>query len=537
MARTLADFDTHKYWSSVHTAPERNSQTDPNNTAYINRSGINWQLLQGLIISSTFACIVTLGHAVLFDLKANPRMVLHPWLLQHGFLQYANIADEHAPLLPQILAWLSPLWNGDALLTLQVVHACLILATVFGSVLWVYKHYGRWAAIATGAYFIAWSGLGGFWAMWYDLALCPLYLFIFINLVAPSPTTEFKLGRRALVVGLASGLALLIKQQAILVVALFIIWLVISRASGPRAYGQTLKVIALFLLGVSLPLITYLAYFWYQAGTLDALFYWIVEFNFTNGYSKLGLLLPTALQVQQALPAFWLLLPLGASLFQSKQSDLYSDRKTRLGLILFIAVSAVMQYPRYSTMHWATALPFIAIGAGIVCHDLLRVGLRTSEGQIIQRSIYTALVLLWLSGLATHYLPRLSGLPPRQLIEYDQLQSLAEQLKAKNLARGNFVLFPDNESVSNLYYLLDASPPKFWLMTYPWFMNEFTLAHWLESLETEKPKNVILFEGQFDWTSNQEALAYIQAHYQTVDVLKWQDLPVRIMLRRSPDNP
>jgi len=125
----------------------------------------------------------------------------------------------------------------------------------------------------------------------------------------------------------------------------------------------------------------------------------------------------------------------------------------------------------------------------------------------------------------------------RQLIEYSPLQDLAQQLREHNLSGRSIVLFPDNEAVSNLYYLLNASPPKFWLMTYPWFMNEFTIARWIDTLETEKPQTAIHFEGQFDWTSNQEALTYLKTHYETIDSLQWQGAWVRIMKRRSPNLP
>lgn len=488
------------------------------------------RLTPALVTGGLFSAVLAYSHRNLIYLRANPRMVLQPLLLQQGFLQYSNIADEHAPLLPQLLAWLMPAFNNDALQTMQFAHAGLVFLAVLGSVTWAYLKYDRWAAVATGAWFVAWSAVGGFWALWYDLALCPVYLFVFFVLDAAVPATIQKTMVRALVVGIAGGLGMLVKQQAILLVGLSLAWMMFRGIVG-RVSVRSLAVQALCMLaGVALPVLAYAAFFARSGGSLEDLWYWTVIFNFTSDYSKLGLSLLSAAGINQLLPAVWLLLPLLLGQIRISGSQRPTDYGTRLLVLLFLVIAGLMQYPRYSLMHWATAAPFIAIGSGIVCRDIYRAVSQAPGAAILNRSLYAAVVLLWLAGIFTVYLPQL-GNTKRLMIEYDNVVPLADEIRSRDLVPGSMVVFPDNEAISNLYYLLNKTPPRFWLMTYPWFMNDFTVAKWIDALEREQTQYAILLEGQFDWTSNPAALAYLKAHYQVVDTLSWENNPVRIMSR------
>lgn len=59
--------------------------------------------LSGLLIFQAYAYYYRL------PLSLGPRVILQPWLLQHGFIMYENIVDMHSPLMPMILAALVPL--------------------------------------------------------------------------------------------------------------------------------------------------------------------------------------------------------------------------------------------------------------------------------------------------------------------------------------------------------------------------------------------------------------------------------------------
>ncbi len=486
-------------------------------------------LAERLFLGLFFALVITLGHAYLFDIRMNSRMVLQPWLLWNGFVQYQHIADEHAPLLPQLLAWLLPVFHGDALLTARVVHAFLIGSTVFGSVLWARSVSGRRAAIATGAFFLAWSNLA-YWAMWYDLALAPVYLVLFFLIshdVQGSSTTRLGLA------GLITGLAILIKQQALILVVILPIWLIWHYRLRRISLRQGILLSSGYFLGLAVPVVAYLGYYYRLAGTFQDLLYWSLSFNLTGNYRSLGHLAPTADQIRQVLPAFLMTVPFAASLVSSQglPENATPSQGQRIWLMIFLILAALMLYPRYSTMHWAVALSFMALISGIACADLVR--------QQIDRSlwpttwgIYLAVVLLWTLSAVFTYSLRLSQPRPQNLIEFNPLVKLADQLKSRNLPDEGIALFPDDEGVSNLYYLLQRQPPKFWIMNYPWFINPYTIARWVQAMETERPQTLIFFPGRGGYEQHApEMVEYIQSRYQVIETLDWSGQVVQIMTR------
>lgn len=486
-------------------------------------------LTEGLFLGLFFASVITVGHAYLFDIRMNSRMVLQPWLLWNGFVQYQHIADEHAPLLPQLLAWLLPAFHGDALLTARVVHAFLIGSTVFGSVLWAHSVSSRWAAIATGAFFLAWSNLA-YWAMWYDLALAPVYLVLFSLMshdVQGRPTTRLGLA------GFVTGLAILIKQQALVLVVILPIWLIWQYRLRRVSLRQGISLIPGYFLGLAVPVVAYLGYYYRLAGTFQDLLYWSLSFNLTGDYRSLGQLTPTADQIRQVLPAFLMVVPFVASLAspQHLQENTVPPQSQRIWLMIFLILAALILYPRYSTMHWAVALSFMALISGVACADLVR--------QQIDRSlwpttwgVYLAVVLLWTLSAVFTYNLRLSQPRPQNLIEFSPLVDLADQLKSRNLPDEGIVLFPDDEGVSNLYYLLQRQPPKFWLMNYPWFINPYTIARWVQAMETERPQTLIFFPGRGEYEKYApEMVAYVESRYRVTDILDWNGQAVQIMTR------
>lgn len=421
-----------------------------------------------------------------------------------------------------------PLFRGDALLAARATHALLIGSTVFASVLWARSRSGRWAALATGAFFLAWSNLA-YWAMWYDLALAPLYLMLFFLLSQQGQENAMK---RLGLAGLITGLAVLIKQQALVLVVTLPLWLIQQyrlRRIGPR---QGIALSLLYLLAVAVPIGAYLGYYYRLARTFQELLYWSVSFNLTGDYKSLGHLAPTADQLRQVLPAFLLLVPFMASLLgpQGLRSNAVPSRDQRIWLLIFFILAALMLYPRYSTMHWAAALAFIALISGIACADLVSQQKDRSTWPTTW-GVYLAVVLLWTLSAVFTYSARLNA-RSQTLIEFSPLIELADQLKRRDLPHEGLVLFPDDEGVSNLYYLLQRPPPKFWMMHYPWFMHRDTIARWLQVVEAERPQTLIFFPGRGGYeTYAPEIVDYIQSRYQRIDTLDWRGQAVHIMTR------
>ena len=487
------------------------------------------QLLEGYMISALSASVVALGHAFLFNVRLNSRVVLQPWLLQNGFVQYQHIADEHSPLLPQILSWLLPIFDGDSLSTARLAHAVLVFTTVFISTLWIYLNSGRWAAIATGAFFVFWSGLG-FWAMWFDMAATPLFLLVFVLLANEKANRQTT---RSALVGFLTGVGILVKQHLVILVLIYLVWLG-ARHLSHRATDRRLVLAegGAYAVGLVTPITIYTIFHYVQAGSIQDLVYWPLYFNFVSDYGSLGRLSPSASELRRLLPAFILLIPFIASILPAANGhNLRPVRRTRILLLGFLVASLSMLYPRYSSMHLAITLPFLAMISGIAGGDIAYRAKGARTEKIWMWSLYSAIVLVWAVGGAFRYGPWLGGESTQDFIEYDSLVELGEELNARYSFDEGLVLYPDDEGVGNLYYLLRQRPPRYWIMNYPWFMNEKTVARWIEVVEAERPETLIFFEGRGG--ENYPALMnYVSSTYQAGETVNWRGSTVHIMTRR-----
>lgn len=485
--------------------------------------------LESVVVALFFAALVTIGHVYFLDVSADPRMVLQPWLLRNGFLQYEHIADEHAPLLPQVLAWLLPLFQDDALVTMRVAHGFFIGSAVVVAALWAYQVSGRWGALATSAFFWNWSTPFGYWGMWHNLALSPVYLLFFITLVSSWRRLIWKM----VVLGLITGLAMLLKQHAVLLLLIGLAWLV-WQAYRSRISRRSLFAMALiYLLSASALVAAYVAYYLVRGGSVAALVYWPLIFNVESGYHIAGRLLASTTDIYHMLPAFIMLVPFLISIVRP-QADMTPPRAARFWLFTCLLASIVFLYPRYSIPHWAVALPFAALLSGIACADLVKDARLRIARNSTQWGLYMAIVILWLIQGALLYWPYWNGTRTQTLIKYGHLVELAHSLETRIPADGGLVLVPDNEAISNLYYLLQRRPPYFWVMNYPWFMSETTIERWIEVVEQERPQTLLYFVDLATLASDApDILEYVEQNYETVETLTWENRLVHVMIRRG----
>jgi hypothetical protein len=236
--------------------------------------------------------------------------------------------------------------------------------------------------------------------------------------------------------------------------------------------------------------------------------------------------------VFQVLPAFLLLLPFVTETVSGQANNGRLRQGQRLWLLVFLGLALALLYPRYSTLHWAAAVPFLAMISGIACADLVKQ--RSGDRPLGPGawSIYLSFVLLWIASATLVYLPRLTGPQTQMVAEYSPLVTLADDLKRRDLPDEGLVLFPDDEGVSNLYYLLQRPPPMFWLMHYPWFVNRDTVAHWLEVVERERPQTLLYFKDRNAYEqAAPEIVEYIQTTYSVVNTIPWNGQQVLIMQR------
>jgi hypothetical protein len=481
--------------------------------------------IEKFVISMLFSSLITIWHALFLPIRINSRVVLQPWLLQQGFIPYVQIGDEHAPLLPHILSWISPFFNGDGLYTARVFHSGLIGLIIFSSVWFAFNQGGRWAGIACGAYFLVASNSLGFWAMWYDLVVTPVFLLAYFVTIEE----RISVSHRIFWIGFISGVGFLVKQHALLLVSLIPLLLMVHGLPWKLVVRQYVKLLLVGLVGVMLPIAGYLVYFFSLTDNGYALWYWLIEFNLAGDYSSLGAKLPTLQELRAVLPLFIMLIPF---IFDSFDLGFVEKKKCeaskRFWLLFVMMITAVMLYPRYSTMHWATMLPFLAISSGIACGNILHFPQnRLLSQNFKQWGLYFAIVgFLWIGIGTLNYITVYRQRENRSLIEYDGLPELAKQITDVT-SLGNVLLFPDDEGVGNLYYLLEKEPPRFWLMNYPWFRNEYELDKWFEAVINSSPTHIIYFTSRGPQLYP-EMNSFITQNYQTIHQLDWNGQTVEI---------
>ncbi len=290
-----------------------------------------------------------------------------------------------------------------------------------------------------------------------------------------------------------------------------------------------------------IPTTLYLSYYFFVAqGSLESILYWSIFFNLQSGYESLGFLLPSANDLAVVASAFLMLIPYISLLFLRRGVS-HHERGTRIILLACLIAAMWLLYPRYSAPHWSVAFGFLAAATGVVCSELLRAAvLLPLHYRLLLRSTYAAILVIWLGQWSLILLPSLSGQVPQTLYKLDHLDSLADTLEEKVPHNNSIVLFPDNEAVSNLYYLLSRRPPSFWIMNYPWFMNDEAKNGWMKAMDREQPDTLLYFENLQDLSHTAPELEqYVSDNYLPVESIEWERGIVTIMHRVSqvPESP
>ncbi len=308
----------------------------------IARSSTSGLRLAGFLgISLAVAVTISLAHLFLFPSLLNCRVILHPVLLRNGFISYQHIPDQKTPLLPLLLSWTLPMFHGDAVANARTVHALLIGAMVMLCMTWSYRWGGPWALAATGLFLLAWSNSFGLWAiMYYDFVSGLLYLIVFVLLAK-----QFRkpAGWSMIAVGLVSGLAILTKQHAILLLVPTIGMWVGGLAIGRASFQRSIFHLIVYLASLSLP-IAFLAWGYYrQAGSFQDLIRWTISSNL-GAYPSEGALWPTPAQVIGIVPAFLMLIPFVSSIIFPVEK-MRPGRGVRLLLLVFFSWAHFLSIP------------------------------------------------------------------------------------------------------------------------------------------------------------------------------------------------
>ena len=100
--------------------------------------------------------------------------------------------------------------------------------------------------------------------------------------------------------------------------------------------------------------------------------------------------------------------------------------------------------------------------------------------------------------------------------EYTYLVPLAREIKQIIKPQDHIFVFPDDEATANLYYLLQCSPPRFWIFHYPWFLSDGIKRKIILTLETDRPEWIVYFPHRWEAEKNApEVMDYLNKHYRS----------------------
>lgn len=465
------------------------------------------------------------------SLSLGPRVILQPALMQQGYVLYEHIADEHTPLMYHLLTILVPLIPDGLKLAKTALIALVSLLTLITFLLGQ-KTAGQLGGFTAALFFTLWSPVFGFGKLWHETLLALFYLILILY----APIDSRHKSKTMLLMGFLGGLGILAKQHAIVVIAGMVLWYTILERHLQNPWHQILIHVTQFMLGiVSLPLI-YGMFHLLQGGTLGNLLYWTIEFNMVNSYIQLGAQAPRVDQITLLYPAY-LLLPLTLiPLIDLKKSGNKEWQRISLGLLLLLT-SSFTAYPRFALFHLQPSLPILAYLSATSLVYILRYRndiFRCNVRILIQAAFM--ILILWIGTIRVQaFLSVLvSNIPPK-IWEYSDLISLAKTIR-QQISSDCFYIFPDDEATANLYYLTGCLPPKFWVLTYPWFMQSSIKEKILETFKEHPPEWVIYAPGRWSIESYApEIINHIQANYEFFTRLSWEQGEIQL-LRYKPRN-
>jgi hypothetical protein len=468
-------------------------------------------------------------------LSLGPRVVLEPWLLRNGFVLYEQAADIHTPLMPLLLAALAPLAADGLVLARMVLVALLSLSTLLAFL--AGRRAGGWLGGLWAAwFFVAWSPAFGFGKLWHETFLAPLYMLL---LLLYDPAAARRPVRTSILLGLVCGVAILVKQYAALVLAALVAWDVLRGWRAGRSPAGVLQDASALCLGAILPVLAFAASQYLRAGTLRGFLYWTAGYALTSQYGSLAAQWPTLAQVG-VMASSGLLLP--AAVTTAVGLWRKGDRawlSAGWGLLLLAASSATV-YPRFALFHLQAALPVLSWLSAWTLSRALRPG---SQGRTLATGTALVLSAFWLLVAGSAYVPALRVGQPPKISEYSDLLPLAAQVEAHigpadlepaalGLAAPIYI-FPDDEATSNLYYLLERLPPRFWTFTYPWYSEGWMKDRVLAALKERPPEWVVYFprRRQIE-TYAPEIVAYLHERYELETRLDWAQGETWLLRRR-----
>ncbi|OGM15571.1 hypothetical protein A2V56_03425 [Candidatus Woesebacteria bacterium RBG_19FT_COMBO_42_9] len=424
-------------------------------------------MLKALIGAKRLIFFILLFHLILLltlKFTAWPEMTFWPYLILKGWFPYRDIAIAHTPLLLVDLTIFYKIF-GLGLVQLKAYTWILILATDF-LLFWVARRLWDKQSLALRAkkiallavlFYIPLQIFYGGNGLWFDLALAPLALAIYYNLER----------KNYLWAGIWWGAAFFTKQTAFWFLPPIAFTFLRAALKVQPLKGVKKFVIGAGLIGVVSFILLSIFGIW------GDFWLWAIKFGITRLPASSGQIhFPTLRQfIIATLPYLALVL---ANLRLKKVRNL-------LPWAIFAAFGV---FPRWELFHFQPALPFLAIGLGVVASNL-------SKLKSVER-IALAISLLLFAVVVSRQLVRDFGGGTRFFEP--------EVLKVADYVRENTEK-DDEIYVANawdsLYVLTDTIPGTRPHVPYiPWYLEiPFIQDAMAVSLEISQPKLIV--QGEY----------------------------------------
>jgi hypothetical protein len=461
------------------------------------------------------------------QLWIGPRVLLQPWLIARGFVMYRDIVDLHAPLMPLILSALVPLFR-DGILLAKVVIVALLSLSVLLTFEAARRSAGWIAGLAAAWFFVVWSPTFVFFKLWHESFLAPLYLlWLFFHVPSGKPRTV----AQSLLLGVLGGAAVLIKQHAALPFAAFVVWNIVTRRHFKSPVSAVLRETGWILSGTASALLAFVVFQTIRAGSIEAFLFWTFKFNVVGEYKPFAFKCPTFAEIG-VIASFLLMLPaaLSAMAHAKRRGD---PVWLTFGLLLLLIVTgSATAYPRFEFFHLQPVLSMIALTTVLTFAYVLR---RTDGGRFFAVGVAFALTCFWSVTAGYQYLPVIRPETNRPMWEYSALKPLADEIRKSVPEKQSIYIFPDSEVYSNLYYLLRAEPPRFWVLHYPWYVIDRVRLRILRMLDDSPPEWIICFPDRYGFVTRTPDIDHaIRIRYRQVNVIQWQAGQVQLLKRIVP---
>ncbi len=450
-----------------------------------------------LLIAIMFCHAFILTKSIFFPY---PEFFVYPYLTNQGLKPYSQILDQHFPGLMFLPLNLDNLgMNNPEVARVWLIGTVLITQTLLFLIAnKIFKN--GFKALLVNVLYLIWQPFFEGWVFWIDtfIPLFTLSAFYFTH-------GYFFRKKRTIFIflsGLFLGLGIIFKQTVLPLAAVLFLYLFWQ--------SRSVKVLLVYSLGISVPIVSILLYF-LNLKVINDFWYWTVVFNLT-AYTQQGL------QVERPLGYFTRIL----LVFGTPITAIFSKQKKEVTLILlFLTGSLFGAFDRLDFVHLQPALPFALLATGLGIQTL-------SKGKFTKYFLlFYLLTMIWWVGIF------LKGHISSKIIFFDESTlSQAEKVKQYTDPGDKIFLFA---TAPHLYQMTQTLPAgNIFAFQFPWFMA-VAQDRVLDSLIADPPKLVLyqedaVIEGQKAADFMYKIDQYIKQNFTQIDKIG----NVKIMRKKTP---